>query len=117
MLENLSKKLFKQGIGVVAAIDIDKTNPNRAYVVVDKGKKPDSDAGQELTSIIVKTRRLVQERWSRHDVVYIGWLGIIKKIASKEELQDLGFDTDKFYGEFGDWENFFSNLSKRQASH
>lgn len=95
-------------IGVVADIAIDHNNPLHAQVIIDRGKRNQETHGVpiELQKIIIKTKKILSEDWHKGDFVTIGWLGIIHRLASPDELGNFGFDVDQFLTKFHDWKAF-----------
>jgi hypothetical protein len=92
-------------LGIIAAIKDESTNPRYSRVLVDRGdKQPDSAVPHHnIKEARISTRRVIEENWRAEDLMYIGLLGTISKIASYEELSELGADVQHIYRSFFDW--------------
>jgi hypothetical protein len=92
-------------LAVVADLEISGDMPWHTRVLLDRGERKVDVHGvyREFSEIIVPTRQAVQEEWAVLDLVHIGRLGAVTRIASFQELKDRGADVDEIYARFMNW--------------
>lgn len=100
--------------GVIADMNVNAKDPRYTVVTLDRGKRDARIHGvhQELREVIIPTKDILTENWNIQDLIYVGLLGTINRVASIQELREIGASVDEIYERFVDWVEFRKKASE-----
>ena len=91
-------------IGRVYGLQVNPAKPLQARVIVDRGERDVEYYGiwREFKESDISTQKVVEQGLREGDFVTIGWLGIINRLGSYEELAELRLDMEQLSARFFD---------------